>query len=146
MAIFNESYVNTLIEATTSNPFKFAGSNIDIDDDDSCLGDKKLITAVNKAWPEIKKEINNFVKSLIKEWYYDSGKDTYKHGANTADKVMKFATLDAISIHDFSNRYEVVVWYNNNRSSEKFFDGHSMHVGFEVSKDTYKVSEIECGL
>ena len=146
MAVFNESYVNTLIEATTSNPFKFAGSNIDIDDDDSCLGDKKLITAVNKAWPEIKKEINNFVKSLIKEWYYESSKDAYKYGANTAEKVMKFATLDAISIHDFSNRYEVIIWYNNSRSSEKFFDGHSMHVGFEVSKDTYKVSEIECSL
>ena len=123
---------------------------MDNDDDDNCLSDKKLIAAVNKAWPEVKKEINSFVKSLIKEWYYDGknkeGKDTYRYGANTVEKVMKFATLDAISIYDFSNRYEVLVWYNNSRSSEKFFDGHSMHVGFEVSKDTYKVSEIECSL
>ena len=75
MSIFNESYTNILIEAaSSSNPFRFAGSNIDIDDDDKCLGDKKLISTVNKAWPQIKKEINGFVDGLIDEWYYEKGK------------------------------------------------------------------------
>ena len=104
---------------------------------------------VNKAWSTIKKEIHGLVYNLIRECYYESvknGKETYMYRGNTAEKVMKFATLDAISIHNFSNKYEVVVWYNNSRSSEKFFDAHSIHVGFEVSKDTYKVSEIECSL
>ena len=153
MSIFNESYTNILIEAvSSSNPFRFAGSNIDIDDDDKCLGDKKLISAVNKAWPRIKKEINSFVDSLISEWYYEKGKDgkeTYRYGANTAEKVMKFATLDAISLYKVSKHYTVLIWFNNRhdtKDAEKFFEGHSMRVAVEISTDDYKVTDIECSL
>ena len=151
MSIFNESYTNILIEAA-SNPFKFASSNIDIDDDDKCLEDKKLISAVNKAWPQIKKEINSFVDSLISEWYYEKGKDgkeTYRYGANTAEKVMKFATLDAISLYKVSKNYTVLLWFNSRhdtKDAEKFFEGHSMRVAVEISTDDYRVTDIDCSL
>ena len=84
--------------------------------------------------------------------HYEKGKDgkeTYRYGANTAEKVMKFATLDAISLYKVSKHYTVLIWFNNRhdaKDAEKFFEGHSMRVAVEISTDDYKVTDIECSL
>lgn len=151
MAIFNESYTNILIEST-SIPFRFIDPSAKIDDEDKCLEDKKLISTINKAWPQIKKEINNFVGSLIDEWYMDEdedGKKSYMYGANTVGKVMKFAILDYIGLTKRSGKYGVDIIYNNKykrQGAEKFFGGHSLTVNFFVDESDYKIGRIYCNL
>lgn len=139
--------VTAIMEATSAKSFKFVNSETRINSKrvtDEELS--KIITVMNKSWSTIKNKIKEYVGSLLDNWYKDD--DGYLYGCNTADKVMKFATLDVVDVYKHSNSYDIVIWYNsksNHKDADKFFGNHSLTCNVELTKD-FKVSDIDCQL
>ena len=132
----------SLNEAASSSLFRFANSDTLIYDRNNLFQDKKLISVINKAWPDIQKVVRKFVSGLIDIWYEGDDADTY-------EKVMKFAVLDYIGVEKYSGKYSIDITYNSEHTregAERFFGGHSLSVYFDVSETDYKVGRINCSL
>ena len=112
------------------------------------FSDKKVIQAINNAWPQIQKYRDEFIEDELDTWYQDEN-GNYEYGANTVEKVLKFATLDVISgIRYDDGKISIEVWYNSKfttKAAEQLFGGHSLIIGFYIQSN-YKVTDMECEL
>lgn len=130
---------NFLTEAASNKTFKFITSNTKITSEDITDEEQqKIVDTLNKNWDKIKKEIIKYIEPLISEWYKNND-GSYKYGINTAEKVLKFATITSVNITKMHNdMYYIEICYNGNtknKNAEKFFFGHSLVCEIHISKD-----------
>lgn len=138
--------VTSLMEAATGKTFKFANSETRIDTEVSEEEFNKIVPVVNKNWSKIKEERDKYIDHIIPYWYKDG--DKWEYGVNTASKALKFAVLDVINTHKYSNKYVVSIWYNSLRGHKdagKFFGDHCFIIYVEITDD-FQIKDIDCEL